>query len=81
VADLTQRLDELEEERADDDGMAPSSFVVHQRDWATAATTPIPGGKRTEEERLPPGRQTPQDAQARLAFLAESSRCLADSLD
>jgi PAS domain S-box-containing protein len=81
VADLTQRLNELEGERADDDGMAPSSFVVHQRDWATEATTPIPGGRRTEEERLPRGRETPQDAQARLAFLAESSRCLADSLD
>jgi PAS domain S-box-containing protein len=59
VIDLNvrQRPDELDDERADDDGMAPSRGpLVRAHD-------------------------TPQDAQARFAFLAESSRCLADSLD
>jgi PAS domain S-box-containing protein len=82
VIDLTQRLDDLDEERADDDGMAPSSFAVQQPDWtAPDATAPIPGGGRAEEETLVGRRETPQEAQARFAFLAESSRCLADSLD
>ena len=53
MIDLTQRLDDLDEERADDDGMAPSSFVVQQPDWVTPdATAPIPSGGRTEEETL-----------------------------
>jgi PAS domain S-box-containing protein len=61
VIDLTgpQRLDDLDEGRADDDGMAPSPLTVTQ-----------------------PGRgESAQEAHARFAFLAESSRCLADSLD
>ncbi|HEU5184188.1 MAG TPA: ATP-binding protein [Gemmatimonadaceae bacterium] len=56
--DLSERVDALDDQRADDDGMTPSS------------ATPV----------VPP-RDTAEDAQARFAFLAESSRCLADSLD
>ena len=83
MIDLThQRRDELEEERADDDGMAASSFGVQQPDWGTPhPTLTIPGDDRIEDETLGPGREPPQDAQARFAFLAESSRCLAASLD
>ena len=58
MIDLTQRPDELDDERADDDGMTPSSVMAQPSEAAT-----------------------PTDAQARFAFLAESSRCLADSLD
>jgi hypothetical protein len=65
----------------DDDGMAPSSFVV-QLDWAAPdAATPIPGGRRTDMRKGSPAAATAAGRQARLAFLAESSRCLADSLD
>ena len=56
--ELSERVDALDDQRADDDGMTPSS--------ATAVVSP---------------RDTAEDAQARFAFLAESSRCLADSLD
>ena len=54
----SERVSTLDDQRADDDGMTPSSSmpVVSSRDTA-------------------------EDAQARFAFLAESSRCLADSLD
>jgi PAS domain S-box-containing protein len=85
VIDLNQRqrLDDLAEDRADDDGMAPSSLVALQRPGRATpdATTPIPGDERTENDTLVRARETPQEAQARFAFLAESSRCLADSLD
>ena len=60
MIDLDQ-LRRLDEERADDDGMAPSSFV-HQ----PGGVTPV---------------ATAPEGQERFAFLAESSRCLADSLD
>jgi PAS domain S-box-containing protein len=78
VIDLTQRqrLDDLDEKRADDDGMAPSSSVVLP---FTAGA--LAAGTRAEDETVPRARDAPQDAEARFAFLAESSRCLAASLD
>jgi PAS domain S-box-containing protein len=61
VTDLAQRLDELEEERADDDGMAPSSFVVRQPNWTTAEAAPITirSGGPPEDETAVRDRETP----------------------
>ena len=55
-----QRLDQLDNERADDDGMAPSSFVVQQPDWATPhASLTIPSDDGTEDATLAPIREPP----------------------
>ena len=60
MIDLTQRLDELDKERADDDGMAPSSFVARQPDWTTAEVPiTILNGGLTGHETVVPDRVAP----------------------
>jgi PAS domain S-box-containing protein len=80
VIDLDQ-LRRLDEERADDDGMAPSSFLHQPGALTRVATASIPTLQRTADESLIHARDTTHEGQERFAFLAESSRCLADSLD
>jgi hypothetical protein len=64
VIDLDQ-LRRLDEERADDDGMAPSSFV-HQPGWVTPdATASIPTLQRTADASFIRARDTTHEGQER----------------